>query len=282
MQSDFRAALAHLCSRVLYPLVRILIRFGISAGEFKSIVDSVYAHAGLESLQREGEPTYTRLAVITGINRIALTAILAAPQKNGFQPRSGTQLHRAARVLSGWYEDQDFQTRAGRPAVLPVRGARNSFQQLSKRYSGGVYHRTILIELERLGAVKRVGETVRAMRRFLHAGGASADSLYSAGEIAGDLMATLEHNLAAPAHEQLPVRSLVLSADARCLPLFRVQAGRRADAVLEQLEAFLQTHPPELGEQGGAQSNELLLGAAVFAICRTGTSGATGAVTGNG
>lgn len=271
MQSELRAALAYMCRRILYPLVRILVRFGVSAGELKSIIDSVYAHAGSEYLTRQGERvTYSRLAVITGINRSALPAIMAAPREGDFQPRSSTQLHRAARVLSGWHDDPDFQARAGGPAVLPLHGERRSFEQLARRYSGGVYYWTILAELERVGAVKRVGHNVRAMRRSLSAGGASPESLYSAAEFAGDLMGTLEHNLTARAHEQLPVRALVLPADRRSLPLFRAQVGRRADALLEQIESFLQSHRPERGREkpAGEESRDLTLGAAVFAVLR--------------
>jgi hypothetical protein len=271
MQSEFRAALAYMCRRILYPLVRTLVRFGVSAGELKSIVDSVYAHAGSEYLTRQGERvTYSRLAVITGINRSVLPAILAAPREGDFRPRSSTQLHRAARVLTGWHDDHDFQTRTGNPAVLLIQGGRRSFEQLARRYSGGVYYWTILAELERVEAVERVGtDSVRATRRSLSAGGASPESLYSAGEFAGDLMNTLEHNLSARTHEQLPVRSLVLAADARSLPLFRAQVGRRADALLEQIDSFLQSHRPEGAPESsrGAQPS-LSLGAVVFAVSR--------------
>ncbi len=272
MQSEFRASLAYMCRRILHPLVRTLIRFGVSAGELKSIVDSVYAHAGAEYLTRQGERvTYSRLAVITGINRSVLPVILAAPREGDFRPRSSTQLHRAARVLTGWHDDRDFQTSTGNPAVLPVQGGRRSFEQLTGRYSGGVYYQTILAELERVGAVKRVGtENVRATRRSISAGGANPDSIYSAGEFAGDLMNTLEHNLAARSHEELPVRSLVLPADARSLPLFRAQVGRRSDALLEQIDSFLQSHRAarSADPQWQGQPASLGLGAAVFAVCR--------------
>lgn len=277
MQADFRAALVHLCRRVLEPLVSILIRFGVSAGELKAIVDRAYVHAASEYLEEQGERvTYSRLAVVTGINRSVLPALLSASREGDFRPRSSTQLHRASRVLSGWYEDRDFQSRAGRPAVLPIAGERRSFQQLAHRYSGGMYFQTVLSELERMGAVKRVeAGSVRAVRRTLTAGGASAESVYSAGDVAGDLMATLAHNLVAPDNEQLPVRSLVLEADARSLPLYRAQVGRRADALLEQIESFLQTHRTQephrsttAEEAIGETPASLPLGAAVFAICR--------------
>lgn len=274
MQSEFRSALVHLCRRVLRPLVRILVRHGISAGELKSIIDAAYAHAAAEYLEQQGERvTYSRLAVITGINRSALPEILNAPQVDDFRPRSTTQLHRAARVLTGWHEDRAFQTRAGKPAVLPVHGERHSFQQLVHWYSGGMYYQTILSELERLGAVKRVGDdSVRAVRRSINAGGPSAEALYAAGAVAGDLMATLDRNLSAPPDEQLPVRSLVQNADARSLPLFRAQAGRRADTLVEQIDSLLHAHPPREAaarQKGGTEEpGSLPMGVAVFAICR--------------
>ena len=271
MQPDFRVSLVDFCRRVLRPLIRILVRFGVSAGEFKSIVDSVYAEAGSEYLRDRGErPTYSRLAVITGINRSFLPLLLAKP-KDEFRPRSDTQLHRASRVLSGWYEDPQFQTSGGRPALLFVRGRGRTFQKLAQGYSGGVYYSVVLAELLRAGAVRRSGpDRVRAVRRSLFDAGANTDFILHAGETASDLLTTLEHNLTAKPHEQLPVRSLVLRADPRSLPLFRTQVGRRAETMLEGIDAFLQGHPAEPSRNGAehAEPSELTLGATVFAVCR--------------
>jgi hypothetical protein len=286
-----------MCRRILHPLVRMLIRFGISAGELKAIVDSVYAHAGSEHLAAQGERvTYSRLAVITGINRSFLPDILATPQDE-FRPRSQTQLHRAARVLNGWYDDVGFQTRTGEPAVLSVSGRRRSFEQLAHRYSGGVYYPNLLAELLRVGAVKMVGtRRVRALRRAPALGGPSADAVYSAGEITGDLLATLDHNLAAPPHEQLPVRALALRVDAHSVSLFRAQLAKRADGLLEMTDAFLQAHkssappPPVPGspetpltaatDAETKEITDLILGAGVFAICKPASAAETH-LTGN-
>jgi hypothetical protein len=264
----------------------MLIRFGISAGELKAIVDSVYAHAGSEHLAAQGErATYSKLAVITGINRSFLPGILSTPQ-NEFRPRSQTQLHRAARVLSGWHDDVVFQTRTGEPAVLPISGKRKSFEQLAHRYSGGVYYPTLLAELVRVGAVKMVGtRRVRAVRRAPAPGGTNADAVLTAGEITGDLLTTLDHNLTAKPHEQLPVRALALRVDAHSLSLFRAQLAKRADGLLEMTDAFLQAHrskqpmpaatDPRIESAGRdadearpAEPQDLILGAGVFAICK--------------
>jgi hypothetical protein len=292
MHPHLRPSLVFMCRRILHPLVRMLIRFGISAGELKAIVDSVYAHAGSEHLAAQGQRvTYSRLAVITGINRSFLPDILATPQDE-FRPRSQTQLHRAARVLNGWYDDVGFQTRTGEPAVLSVSGKRRSFEQLAHRYSGGVYYPNLLAELLRVGAVKMVGtRRVRALRRAPALSGSSADAVYSAGEITGDLLATLDHNLAAPAHEQLPVRALALRVDAHSLSLFRAQLAKRSDGLLEMTDAFLQAHkssaPPRAAARAGdslpatpsdaepPQNTDLILGAGVFAICKPASAAET-------
>ncbi len=258
-----------MCRRVLHPLVRMLVRFGVSAGEFKAIVDSVYAHAGSEYLAEQGERvTFSKLAVITGINRAFLPTILANPQDE-FRPRSNTQLNRAARVLNGWYDDKLFQSSSGDPAVLSIEGERNSFRQLVELYSGGVYHHTMLSELARVGAIHIVsGDRVRAVRRTPVTGGANLESVLTTAETAEDLLNTLEHNLISPAAEQLPVRALIGTIDPSALPLFRTQLGKRADGLLEIMDLFIRSHGPERGRVGeGSPSVEL--GAAVIAIRRT-------------
>jgi hypothetical protein len=266
--SDIRSALGVMCRRVLHPLVRILVRFGISAGEFKAIVDSVYAHAGSEHLAEQGERvTYSKLAIITGINRAFLPAILANPLDE-FRPRSHTQLHRAARVLDGWHDDKLFQTAVGDPAVLPIDGGRHSFRQLVELYSGGVYFQTMLSELERVGAIRLIGaKRVRAMRRNPVSGGANVQAVLGAGETAEDLLNTLEHNLTCAAGEQLPVQSVIGMLDPRALPLFRTQLGKRADGLLEALDQFMRAHGPGPARAGEANPG-VELGAAVIAIRR--------------
>lgn len=266
--SNIRPALGVMCRRILQPLVRILVRFGVSAGELKAIVDSVYAHVGSEYLAEQGERvTFSKLAVITGINRAFLPAILANPQDE-FHPRSQTQLHRAARVLNGWHDDKLFQTNLGDPAVLPIDGEQRSFRQLVELYSGGVYHRTMLSELERVGAIRLAsGGRVRAMRRNPISGGANLDSLLTTAETAGDLLSTLEYNLSAPLGQQLPVRSLIGQVDIGALPLFRTQLDRRADGFLEVIDLLMRSHAPKV-DRSREEMPGIEVGAAVVGLRR--------------
>jgi hypothetical protein len=268
--SDIRLALGGLCRRVLHPLVRILVRFGVSAGEFKAIVDSVYAHAGSEYLAEQGEKaTYSKLAVITGINRAFLPAILANP-RDEFHPRSNTQLHRAARVLNGWYDDKLFQTSLGDPAVLRVEGERHSFRQLVELYSGGVYHHTMLSELQRVGAIHLLsGGRVRVTRRNPICGDADLEPILAMAEIAGDILGTLEHNLKAPVEKQLLARTVIGRIDPSMLPSFRIRLDKRADGLVEAIDHFMRLHAPEKNKLTKDATAGVEVGAAVIAIRRT-------------
>jgi len=258
-----------MCRRVLYPLVRILVRFGVSAGEFKAIVDSVYAHAGSEYLAEQREKvTYSKLAVITGINRAFLPAILANPLDE-FRPRSNTQLHRASRVLNGWYDDTLFQSSLGDPAVLHVEGEHRSFRQLVELYSGGVYYHTMLSELVRVGAIRLIGGgRVRALRRNPVNDGANLESMLTTAEIAGDMLDTLEHNLRAPAEKELLVRTAIGHIDPSAMPLFRKRLETRAVGMLQAVDLFIRSHGPQPGLLNeGTKGVEV--GATVIAIRRT-------------
>jgi hypothetical protein len=175
-------------------------------------------------------------------------------------------------VLNGWYDDPKFQTRTGEPAVLRMKGDPRSFEHLVHRYSGGVYYRTLLSELLRTGAVKKIGQDrVRALRRAPTKGGVHSDFVHFSGETVGDLLNTLDHNLTAPPHERLPVRAMVLDVDERSLPLFRAQLGKRADGLIEMTDAFLQAHRVSrsgTNRKSDQKPKEIMLGAAIFAICR--------------
>jgi hypothetical protein len=56
-------------------------------------------------------------------------------------------------------------------------------------------------------------------------------------------------------------------ADSRALPLFRTQLAKREDVLLEVLDLFLRSHPPEVRPPGEANPG-IELGATVIAIRR--------------
>ena len=241
MSESVRMALYSACRRLLVPLARVLLRQGIGASELKALVDQAYVRAAIELLaDREEVVTASRIAVLTGQRRFWVSEALASLDSR--VPTQRALKHtRGQRVLTGWYEDREFQTREGDPAPLPLTGSGASFENLLLRYGGhGLRQAVIQKELLSSGAVKMLpGKMIKAVRRTASQGGADPATITQMGEATAALLSAFEQNLAKGPTEQLPVRGVTRTAPAAVVPLYRAQMGKRADAFVEMTEAFL-------------------------------------------
>jgi hypothetical protein len=254
------------CRRILAPLTRILIRFGISAGELNALVEQEYVKSAIRQLALSGElVTSSRIAIITGLPRNIVASIVESLDEESTR-RVGSLIQRAQRVLTGWYEDREFQTRDGDPLVLEVSGSCKSFEMLVDRYvGGGVRASGVLKELLASGAVKMTREgAVKAMRRSAAAGGADPETVKQLGEYTHALLAAFEHNLTSGPLEQVAIRGVTRRADASIVPLFRTQMLKRAEVLVESTEAFLDSRVTQNeATEEGAQS-DVLVGSFAF------------------
>jgi len=256
------------CRRILAPLARILIRFGISAGELNALVEQEYVKAAVRQIASRNElVTSSRISIITGLPRNIVASIVDTLDDESPR-RVGSLIHRAQRVLTGWYEDREFHTREGELLTLPAAGEGKTFERLVERYvGGGVRASGVLKELLATGAVKltRDGE-IRAMRRTAAAGGADPETVDQFGEYTSALLSAFEHNLSSGPTEQLSMSGVARSADASIVPVFRGQMARRGEVFVESVEAFLDSRVGK-SREGGAQEAPpaVLVGSYVFA-----------------
>jgi hypothetical protein len=232
VSESLKAATHTAILRILNPLVRLLLVVGIGVGDFMATVKVAYVRAARdEGRKKYGElrPNASRIAVVTGLTRAEVATMLAA---DGDERRTSDRgRHRAERVLSGWWNDRDFQTPTGEPAVLPISGARRSFQELVKRYSNEPRVTPILDELLRVNAVKRLADgTLKAVSRSYATVRWNPDGISSLGDQLAEHCATLLHNLE---HAEQPrlVRRVV---NAQLDPLYRPMLVRD---IQEQLDA---------------------------------------------
>jgi len=139
-------------TRVLSPLARLLLRHGISHAEFVSWAKQAYVKEATEHFGIDGKKTtVSRTSIVTGINRKEVKRILELPD----EVEAGINKHnRAVRVVTGWLQDQDFQSADGEPAVLQYGDVSDSFNRLVKQYGGDVPARALLDELLRVGTVE--------------------------------------------------------------------------------------------------------------------------------
>jgi len=138
--------------RVLEPLVDLMFDTGITVQEFGRLVrDRAVRSAALRVARESGRVSNSRVAIMTGLARTEVARILETPEP---PVDSHIGQHPARKVLAAWHEDRKFLNAKGNPAVLPIFGARKSFEQLVAQYGGASPVRAMLDQLTEIGAVE--------------------------------------------------------------------------------------------------------------------------------
>jgi hypothetical protein len=218
---SLKAAVQGAIVRMLDPLVRLLLTVGIGVGDFLSLVKVAYVRAARDQareMRGELRPNASRIAVVTGLTRAEVAAILDADTDEWRTSDRGRQ--RAERVLSGWWNDPDFQDSVGEPAVLPVSGPSKSFKALVSRYSNEPRATPILEELLRVKAVReRADGTLQAVSRTYATVRWDPSGIASLGEQLSEHLETLLHNLEDPGRPRLVRRIVNAQLDPRYRPM---------------------------------------------------------------
>jgi hypothetical protein len=192
------AKLQDSCLQMLMPLAGILLRAGIGAGEFSNLCRKAYVHVAASQLTTPGRrPNASRIAVATGLTRQEVARLLKGD--DNLSGRVLKQLHRANRVLAGWYTDSRYSLKPGEPKPIPIRGSGLSFQKLVRKYGGDVPPRAVLDELRRAAAVRSIASgALVPTRRFVEYGAKSQLALRNVSGKLQLLAETLRHNLDYP------------------------------------------------------------------------------------
>lgn len=270
MKNSSTPPLHRALSRILRPLARLLLRNGIGYGEFSEWVKQAFVESALQDFgDSQRKATDSRAAVLTGLTRKEVKRLReqAASQHDAPVPASATS--RAARVVSGWVQDREFQDSEGAPAMLTFDGA-NSFSELVRRYSGDMTPRAVLDELVRVGVVETGDRLVLRKRAYIPTGDDNA-MLDIFGEDVGDLIATIDHNLV-QGPERAPFYQRTLSYDnipPEVMEKWRRYAARHSQRLLETLDEWLAPYDQDVaGKAGGAgdagESDRVRTGVSIF------------------
>jgi len=240
--------------RLLKPIAYLLLRRGVTAHEFSRWADAAFVSAAVKQLKEQGiDPSFSRVSALTGIHRHAVSGILNSLSSEGATTDDSKdyEKNRLARVLAGWFEDPSFTSDEGRPRILALDGVPYSFSELVRKYSGDIYPGIILDELERVGAVKRVqGTMVEVVSRRYTRGGADEEFLRHADYAATDVLRTIEHNTrAAPSERYYEDAAIAADLPADVIPRLARLLERRAASFLNDLDGWLTSNEPAIGEE---------------------------------
>ncbi|MFK7995070.1 MAG: DUF6502 family protein [Granulosicoccus sp.] len=228
---------------VLQPLVRLLLRHGVSHAEFcnwakQAYVDQAATHFGIDGKA----PTVSRIAIVTGINRKEVKRIRELPA----EVNTGvSKYNRAVRVVTGWLQDAEFCDNRNRPRVLTYGDTQDSFNQLVKRFGGDVPARAMLDELTRVGTVSLTNDRVKLLHKGYvpHESESALLDLFSTS--ATDLLTTLEHNLTHAEHRRLQMSVAYDKVTNEGVQHFKKLSSEQAMDLLRSLDGSLSQYDKE-------------------------------------
>ena len=225
--------------KILRPLVRVMIRNGISSGSFEELVRKAYvdeAFALGENLNTK--TTISSVSAQTGLSRKEVKRLseLEADHNAGIEQK----YNRAVRVISGWANEQNFTDAKGKARILSLNGSDNSFSALVKQFSGDIPTKAMLNLLIAAECVTVKENEVELIKHAYVPGKDSAEVINILGNDTNELINTIDHNLTAQENEkryQRKVSTAVLNKDA--IEEFKKLSNDQAQALLENLDAWV-------------------------------------------
>jgi hypothetical protein len=138
--------------RVLQPLVRLLLRNGVTYTVFAGALKRVFLSAAQQELAGRGMAgTDSAVSLLSGVHRRDVRMLTRGEHAQRAAPPAPLGL--AAQVVARWMNDPDFQDSQGSSRALPRAGERGSFDSLVAGVSRDVRPKAVLDELLRLGVV---------------------------------------------------------------------------------------------------------------------------------
>jgi hypothetical protein len=194
MSNAVKDIISSAIARILRPLIRILLKNDIPYGTFSELAKWVYVDVALNEQGIPGrKTTISRASVITGLSRKEVKRLREVSEPGDLG--AAEQYNRAARVISGWLQDERFTNGKGEPKELPFEGGDSSFSSLVKAYSGDVPPRAVRDELLRVSIIDEKNGKLRLLTKGYIVREGDAEKLSIMGTDVGELLSTLHHNI---------------------------------------------------------------------------------------
>jgi hypothetical protein len=255
------------CRYLLLPVVRFLLKHGVTWNEFGELSKEAYVKVAREDYGIQGRPTNnSRVAMLTGLSRREVARVRDG-LLNGKEHVSALQGNQISRVLTGWHLDEEFTDENGQPKDLPATGPTGSLSVLLKRYAGDLPHGAIRKEMQQRGLIEELDNGhLRVLKRDFVYSELDPEIVRLLGLALHDHAATLEHNLdpARPSARRFEAIANNDRITPRAFNTFQKLVESRGLAFLEDIDAWLSEHEIESKEDNDAES--VRLGVGVYLI----------------
>ncbi|MDP6695314.1 MAG: DUF6502 family protein [Gammaproteobacteria bacterium] len=230
-------------SRLLGPLIRILIRNGVTFEEFAEVAKHSFVKVALEDFEAEGqEDSDNRVAALTGLSRVEIRKVfdvLNAPPEQDQNTLDGI-----VAILAGWHTDSDFTGPYGVPLELKFEEKdKPDFAELSGRFFPEIEPRKLLDNLLLLEIVTETeAGWFKVLKRSYTPDLDAPDGLEHMARTFQDIVNTLDHNrLEEDVSKRLYEQQVYTESGIReeDLPRFQEFSKKRAQILLEEIDNWL-------------------------------------------
>lgn len=186
---------------VLTQIIELLLRYGIQEKELAKLVRETYVNVAREKFKvsEERECSDSRVAMLTGISRRTVKEVSDSLKKLSDDEviSVGRDRHKISTILKSWHADPEFLDSSGRPKELSRRSRTTdvSFDDLVDRYASDIPAGALLEEMEKVGAIERVGnKKFRVIERDYLPSPADPKYLLRVGSVLEDFSRTVVYN----------------------------------------------------------------------------------------
>lgn len=271
---DIKKHVIRSCRYLLRPVVRFLLRHGVTLHEFVDLSKEAYVAVARADYGIQGRPTNNaRVAMLTGLSRREVAKVRDRLLDNANVDRD-SQGNRISQILTAWHVDEEFCDAQGRPKVLPGSGPSESLSSLLKRYAGDLPHGAIRKEMQQRQLIEEVNDgNYRVLKRDYVYTEIDPEIVGRMGVALHDHAATLEHNLneqrrSAPRFEAIADNSRVRPASYQA---FQKLVAEQGLSFLEAMDDWLSEN--EVDSSSDTDANTVRLGVGVYLIYDEGQEG---------
>lgn len=194
MPDNVKQALAVALRRLLRPLIRIMLREGLTYPQFAMISRGAFIDCAARDFDVDRSTASTvSISTLTGISEQEIVEVRT--REFDLKEQVPGERNNFARVLHGWHNDRDYVGPYGFPIDLPLAGPAPSLAALVARHTPGISPEVILKELLRIAAVREVGANIwqPLFREYIDPT-LSPENIKRMGKLVESLLATLENN----------------------------------------------------------------------------------------
>lgn len=257
------SALHQAAQRVLRPIIRQLLRHGVTFTSFSQLAKRVYYQVASEEFALpDRKQSDSRVALISGLTRREVAAMRESRDR---APMPDLDANLATRLINRWTTDKRFLTDGGAPRQLPLesrRSAAPSFAQLVREVGGDIPPRALLDELIRVNCVElQATRTVRLLQRAYIPAGDSPERIEMMGEDVSEFAAVIAHNLESPSHEAFLQQKVVYdNIGEESLNALRAELRRLGEAFLRRVNKLISARDRDRNPKaaGGARKRVVM------------------------